>query len=129
MEDRFRFQWRKVWHFGNKPSQQGTHDRCGEAAAGDFLGRMVVPWKRHIHSARRKFNQMAWLVEESVVFIEPRHVRGYNAGKITGPFRGGEVIVVTGGYDMNAFEVGLIDPLLYWKMCSGNLQPKLQLRM
>src|SRR2546421_3842347 len=73
---------------------------------------MVVPRQSYIYSPRGKLNQVPRLVEEGMIFVEPRHVDCDHAGEVTRPFRRGEIVVIAGGNEMNAFEVSFVDPFL-----------------
>ena len=72
----------------------------------------MIPGQGDIYTSRSEFDEMAWLIEERVVFIEASHVGGHNTGKVTGPFRRSEVVVITRRNDVDTLEVGFVDPLL-----------------
>ena len=111
MQDRFCLQRSQSRHLGDEPSEQRAHDRRGETASRYFLSRMIVPRQSYIHAARGKLDEMTGLIEEGMVFIEASHVRRDDTGKVTGPFRGSEIVVITCGNDMDALEVGFVYPL------------------
>src|SRR5205814_4636702 len=92
--------------------KQCAHNRSRKATASHFLGCMIIPGQSYVHAAGCKFDEMTRLVEEGVVIIEPSHVGRDNTGKVTGPFRRGEIVVITRGNDMNTLEIGFVDPLL-----------------
>src|ERR1041385_6243667 len=73
---------------------------------------MIVPRQGHIDAASGELNEMPRLVEEGVILIEPGHVRSHNTWEVAGPFRRSEVVVITGGDDVDAFQVRFVDPLL-----------------
>src|SRR5437763_3358162 len=112
MQDGFSFQRSEPRHFRDQSRKQGAHDRRGEAAARDLLGRMVVPRQSYIYSARGKLNQVPRLVEEGMIFIEARHVDRDHTGEVTRPFRRGEVVVIARGNKVNALEISFVDPFL-----------------
>src|SRR5256885_15433061 len=112
VHDRFRFQRGQPRHLGDRASEQGAHNRSRKATSSHFFGSMIVPGQSYVHAARRELDEVTGLVEEGVIFIEASHVGSDNAGEITGPFRRGEVVVVTRGNDVNALKIGLVDPLL-----------------
>src|SRR3982074_202659 len=105
VHDRFRFQRGQPWHLGNQTGEQGAHDRSRKATSSYFFGSVIVPGQGDIHATRRKFDEMPGFVEEGVVFIGAGHVRCYNTGKVTGPFRRGEVVVVASRDYVDAFEI------------------------
>ena len=58
---------------------------------------------------------MAWLVKEAVIIFGASHINGHDTRKISRPLRGGEVVVVTRGHDVDSFEVSFVNPLLVLK--------------
>src|SRR6478672_9686085 len=76
---------------------------------------MVVPGKSYIHSACSELDEVAGLVEESVILIEAGHVSCDYTWEVARPFRRSEVIVIASRNNVDAFEVGLIDPFLVLK--------------
>src|SRR5438067_13568695 len=110
MQDGFSFQRSESRHFRDQSRKQGAHNRRGEAAARDLLGGMVVPRQSYIYSPRGKLNQVSGLVEEGMIFVEPRHVDRDHTWEVTRPFRRGKVVVIARGNKVNAFEVSFVDP-------------------
>src|SRR2546421_5127335 len=112
VHDRFRFQGSQPRHLGNQAGEQGAHNRSRKATSSHFFGSMIVPGQSYIPTARRELDEVTGFVEEGVIFIEASHVSSDNTRKVTGPFRGREVVVVTRGNDMDTLKISFVDPLL-----------------
>ena len=80
---------------------------------------MMIPRQGDIYTASGEFDKMAWLVEKTVVVVRAGHVDGHHTRKVSRPFRSGEVVVITGGHDMDSFEVSFVNPLLILKDVFG----------
>src|SRR5262245_36058409 len=85
--------------------------RRGEAAAGDALAAAAHPGDFQVLATRSEFDQVPGLVAKLVWPLEGREVDRDDGGEMAGPFAAQEVLVVAGGDQVAAFDVGLVYPV------------------
>jgi len=111
VEERFGLEGGEAGSGGKDPGEQAGHVGSGEAAASDFLFRAAAPGDFDILTARGEFDEVTAPRKESVGLVTLGESGGNDGGEITGPLTLEVILVVAGGDDVTAADVGAVDPI------------------